>query len=114
MAKVHFAPNSAIKYIGSKHKEFTSSLDRPKPMLKKGDIVIVDKRTSFNLVTKGFGEFIVVEDIEFVKADTKAVKELEDLKEQLAAFKNENNNLFSKNVELTKYISALPKLVEEQ
>jgi hypothetical protein len=77
MATVHFAPYSAIKYIGSKAKVFHTSLARPKPKLKKGDIVIVDKKTAFNLVHKGFGEFELVEDISFVKADIQRAEELQ-------------------------------------
>jgi len=106
MAKVHFAPSSAIKYIGNKSKEFTSSLAKPKPRLKKGDIVIVDKRTAFNLVTKGFGDFVEVSAIEFLKSDIKTLDEFETLKERLLASQNENNALFAKNVELTKQLNA--------
>jgi len=106
MAKVHFSPQAAIKYVGYKSKEFTASLARPKPTLKKGDIVIVDKRTSFNLVNKGFGEFVVVEDIEFVKADVKIVDEIATLKEKLEAFEKHNNELFAKNVELIKQLQG--------
>lgn len=64
MAKVLFAPFYAVKYIGSETKEFTSSLARPRPSISTGDIVIVDKRTAFNLVEKGFGDFEMVSNIE--------------------------------------------------
>jgi hypothetical protein len=83
MATVHFAPYSAIKYIGSKAKVFHTSLARPKPKLKKGDIVIVDKKTAFNLVHKGFGEFELVEEISFVKADTQSAARIKELEDQL-------------------------------
>jgi hypothetical protein len=73
MAKVYFAPFSAIKYIGAKAKVFNTYLASPKPTLKKGDILIVDKVTAFNLVKKGFGEFVDVADIEFSKADVQRV-----------------------------------------
>ena len=103
MAKVHFAPNVAIEYIGSKHKEFHTSLARPKPKLVKGDIVIVDKRTAFNLVHKGFEEFVYVEDIEF-KKDSKSAA---DLKKELIAYKEHNNKLFAQNVALIKELDSL-------
>ena len=77
MAKVHFEPMCAVKYVGVKAKDFNTSLARPKPRLKKGDIVIVDKKTSFNLIQKGFGEFVGVESISFTKADVEA-QEMED------------------------------------
>ncbi|MBE0498572.1 MAG: hypothetical protein IBX43_04945 [Campylobacterales bacterium] len=70
MAKVHFAPYSAIRYVGEKPTLFATSLARPKPMLEVGDIVITDKRTAFNLVHKGFGNFEMVEDV--VSADAEA------------------------------------------
>jgi hypothetical protein len=70
MAKVHFAPNSAIRYVGAETKEFTNSLARPKPVLEYGDIIIVDRRTAFNLVNKGFGEYEDVEAIEIAKTKT--------------------------------------------
>lgn len=77
MAKVHFEPMCAVKYVGAKAKDFNTSLARPKPRLKKGDIVIVDKKTSFNLIQKGFGEFVEVKSISFTKADAEA-QEMED------------------------------------
>ena len=85
MAKVHFAPFNAIKYVGSKAQVFHTSLARPKPTLKKGDIIIVDKVTAFNLVNKGFGEFVKVEEIEFATAKRLEELELENktLKEEL-------------------------------
>lgn len=68
MSKVHFEPNSAIRYIGKEQKEFTTSLARPKPIMEHGDILIVDKRVAFNLTQKGFGEFEMVEEIHVYKA----------------------------------------------
>ena len=107
MAKVHFAPSCAIKYVGSKAKVFNTSVARPKPVLKKGDIIIVDKRTSFNLVTKGFGEFVEVDAISFSKADTANEELMQNLKDELEAYKSENNALFNKNVALTQELTAL-------
>jgi len=123
MAKVHFAPNSAIKYVGSKAKVFDTSLARPKPTIKKGDIIIVDKRTAFNLTHKGFGDFKEVDSIEFVKSDVHTAETISKLKEELGvalkslasdedseelkAYKTQNNELFAKNVELTKELTAL-------
>ncbi len=64
MAKVHFAPMYAVRYVGTKTKEFSTSLARPKPTLNTGDILIVDKRQAFILTKKGFGDFEQVENIE--------------------------------------------------
>ena len=58
MAKVHFAPYCAIVYVGSKTKELSTSLARPKPIIKRGDIVIVDKKDAHNFVNKGFGQVV--------------------------------------------------------
>lgn len=107
MATVHFAPSCAIKYVGSKGKVFTTSLARPKPTLKKGDIIIVDKKVAFNLVTKGFGEFVNVDEISFTKSDTATQESIDAMQEKLAAFENENNDLFAKNVELAKQLDTL-------
>ena len=95
MAKVHFAPYRAIKYTGAKAKEFSGSLARPRPILKKGDIVIVDKKTAFNLTRKGFDNFVEVKDIEFVKADINNIP----LVEKLEAFEKHNNELLSNLVD---------------
>jgi hypothetical protein len=107
MAKVHFAPFSAIKYIGSKAKVFNTSLARPKPTLKRGDIVIVDKKTAFNLVHKGFGEFADVTEIEFVKGDAQAAQDMEAMAEKCKAFEDENNSLFSRLADATGEITKL-------
>jgi|LGOV01.1.fsa_nt_gb signal peptidase I len=109
MAKVHFAPFCAIKYVGSKAKELQTSIARPKPVLKKGDIVIVDKRSAFNLVNKGFGDFVSVEKIEFVKSDVQTQEKIQDLKDELDAYKNENNALFNEKVELIKKLDEIGK-----
>ena len=107
MAKVYYEPYKAIKYVGTKAKVLNTSLARPKPILKKGDIVIVDHVTAFNLVNKGFGDFVYVDIIEFVKSDVRAADELVSIKEKLVAFENENNELFAKNVELTKQLTQV-------
>lgn len=107
MAKVHFAPFSAIKYVGSKAKVFNTSLARPKPTLKKGDIVIVDKKTAFNLVHKGFGEFSDVTEIEFIKGDVQAAQDMEAMAEKCKAFEDENNSLFAKLADATGEITKL-------
>ena len=90
MAQVYFAPFRAIKYVGAKAKTLQISLARPKPTLKKGDIAIVDKVTAFNLVNKGFGEFVDVDEIFFTKMDNEKaimldmlVAENEKLKQEL-------------------------------
>ena len=92
MAKVFFEPLCAVKYTGSKAKEFLYSLARPKPFLKKGDIVIVSRKDSFNLVSKGHGEFVSVDKIEFVKADTQASQTISELKEQIKTLEDLSTN----------------------
>ncbi len=77
MAKVCFAPFFAIRYAGEETKEFSHSLARPKPILETGDVVIVDKKTAFNLVEKGFGEFESVNSIEIAEAEAKELAEAE-------------------------------------
>lgn len=89
MATVHFAPYKAVKYVGSKAKELTTSSARPKPILKKGDIVIVDKRTGFNMVHKGFGLYEDVENISFVKADKETAATIQELQEKIASLNEE-------------------------
>ena len=110
MAKVHFAPSCAIKYVGSKAKVFNTSVARPKPVLKKGDIVIVDKKTAFNLTTKGFGEFVMVEKINFNKADVASEEKLQSLLDELEAYKNENNSLFARLTDATATIAKFNEI----
>ncbi|MGB3988532.1 MAG: hypothetical protein WBK67_02445 [Minisyncoccales bacterium] len=107
MAKVHFAPYSAIKYVGSKAKDFNTSLARPKPTLKKGDIVIVEKKDAFNLVSKGYGEFVMVDEIAFLKADIENADALKELEDEVLRLTEENAKL---NAEL---LVALASLAEE-
>jgi len=102
MAKVHFEPACAVKYVGNKSKEFSTSLARPKPKLTKGDIIIVDKKTSFNLVTKGFGEFREVKSIEFNQDAVKAAKKIEELN---AALKNNQEEIMELKLEIEELIT---------
>ena len=106
MAKVHFAPYSAIKYVGSKAKDFNTSLARPKPTLKKGDIVIVEKKDAFNLVSKGYGEFVMVDEIEFKKADIENADALRELEDENIKLTEENAKL---NAELLVALASLTK-----
>ena len=89
MAKVYYEPYKAIKYIGIKAKVFNTSLARPKPKLVKGDIVIVDKVSAFNLINKGFGDFIYEDKIEFVKADKEFLQKISLLEDENAQLKEE-------------------------
>jgi len=89
MAKVYYEPYKAIKYVGTKAKVFNTSLARPKPTLKKGDIVVVDKVTAFNLVNKGFGDFVYEEKIEFKKADKEFSEKFAHLQEENARLTEE-------------------------
>lgn len=113
MATVYFAPNRAIRYIGSRAKEFHTSLARPKPRLKKGDIVIVDKKTSFNLVNKGFGEYEDVDSIEFVKADVKNAEKLNILDVENSELITANDALNKENDELNNEIIKLNELINK-
>jgi hypothetical protein len=110
MAKVHFLPYCAVKYVGSNLKELAVSTARPKPILKKGDLVIVDKRMGFNLVKKGFDQFEPVKDISFVKADKEAFIKIENL-ETLVLKLEEKSKEDSKNTDIK--IEALETLVLE-
>ena len=89
MAKVYYEPYKAIKYVGAKAKVFHTSLARPKPKLVKGDIVIVDKVTAFNLVNKGFGDFVSVDTIEFVKSEKDNAERISLLEEENIRLKEE-------------------------
>lgn len=109
MAKVHFAPYSAIKYIGSKAKDFNTSLARPKPTLKKGDIVIVEKKDAFNLVSKGFGEFVAVDDIEFTKKDSENADAINELENEIIRLTDDNARLESQNAALLLELAAVPE-----
>lgn len=97
MARVHFAPNCAVKYMGAKAKDFNTSLARPKPRLVKGDIVIVDKKTAFNLVQKGFGEFESVDKIAFNKAESAEHVAIEELKAEMQVVREEIQELIEEN-----------------
>ena len=83
MAKVYFGPYKAVKYVGTKAKELSTSLARPKPVLKKGDIVIVDKRQASNMTLKGFGEFELIDEITFVKKDKDIATFISEIEEKL-------------------------------
>jgi len=102
MATVHFAPYHAVKYVGPKSKELHVSLARPKPILKKGDIVITTKRDAFNLTKKGFGEFEEVQEISFVKADKSAQSEISSLKEKILDLETKLKNSWCSTKELQK------------
>jgi len=87
MATLHFNPYKAVRYIGKATKVLETSIARPKPVIKKGDILIVDKKTAHNFVKRGFGQFEDVENITLDK-DIKYKKEIEKLKQELETLKS--------------------------
>lgn len=114
MAKVHFAPYSAVKYVGSKAKELSTSLARPKPILKKGDIVVVEKKDAFNLVTKGYGDFVFVDAIEFKKGDTETVAMMDALEAGQKSLQEHNEKLAHElEVALAKLAESKDKEIDE-
>jgi hypothetical protein len=100
MARVYFGPYAAIKYVGRKKKLLATSRARPKPELRFGDIVIVEKKTAFNNVKKGFGEFEYVDKIEFVKADRESAEKIEALQQRVDELEAEKESLL-KSLEQT-------------
>jgi len=104
MSNLHFAPNSAIRYIGKKSKEFVHSLARPKPIVKPDDIIIVSKKTANTLVTRGFGDFEYVTEIELT--DNKTLAEFDDCKKLHDELVREIEASNTKNAEFTKELKA--------
>jgi hypothetical protein len=96
MATVHFAPQEAIKYTGKKAMEFTYSLARPKPVLKQGDIVIVDKRTAQILTRSSLYAFESVDEISFNKSDVASAQKIESLEEELSEVTKQRDDVQSK------------------
>ncbi len=124
MATVHFKPSSAIKYVGRKDKEFNYSLARPFPILSRGDIVITDEITAYNLVNNKFSNFVAVDEIYFTRKDSDEYKylhenlkehkeELENQREETAKLENENKILAQKLAELEKEKEAWQNTKDE-
>jgi len=107
MAKVHFAPNCIVKYIGENPKEFTHSLARPRPILSKGDLVVVDKRTCFNLTVKGFGEFEEIKELSILDENIDTFEAFEQQKEELEKLRGEVKTLEELNISLLESLEAL-------
>lgn len=49
MAKIYLGNLSAIRYIGENEKEFTRSPFTPKPIVKQGDIIILENIHAYNI-----------------------------------------------------------------
>lgn len=49
MTKIYLGNLSAIEYIGVEQKEFTRSPFSPKPIVKQGDIVVLEKIHAYNV-----------------------------------------------------------------
>lgn len=49
MAKIYLGNLSAIEYLGEVEKEFTRSPFTPKPIVEKGDIIVLEKIHAYNL-----------------------------------------------------------------
>lgn len=49
MAKIYLGNLSAIEYVGEEEKEFTRSPFSPKPIVKLGDIVVLEKIHAYNV-----------------------------------------------------------------
>lgn len=49
MAKIYLGNLSAIEYLGEVEKEFTRAPFSPKPIVKQGDIIILEKIHAYNI-----------------------------------------------------------------
>ncbi len=96
MSKIYFKPYAAIRYIGEKEQEFTRSLARPKPIVKKGDVCIVTVKDGYNLcrMLPTLWEKI---DCDFLVVDgTYELEErVKELEEKLLELESENEELTS-------------------
>lgn len=107
MAKIYLGNLSAIEYLGEVEKEFTRAPFTPKPIVKQGDIVVLEKIHAYNISKllptewkmwdKNFIEVREDEELlEIINEYDSHVKELEvvvaafDLKENLESTAEEN------------------------
>lgn len=78
---------AAVIYIGEVEKEFTRSPFSPKPMLKNGDIVVLDKLHAYNLSK------LLPTEFEMLDKNVIEVEEEDELLEIIEEFKKENEEL---------------------
>lgn len=88
MPKIFLGNLSAIRYLGNEQKEFNRSPFTPKPVVKNGDIIILEKihahnlskllPTEFEMINENFLEFKEEDELLEIIAEFEAeVKELE-------------------------------------
>ena len=94
MANIYLGNLGAIEYLGEVEKEFTRSPFTPKPIVKQGDIIILEKIHAYNLSRSLPNEWKmwdknyieVREDEELLEIIAECASEVKELEAVVAAF----------------------------
>lgn len=97
--KIYLGALSAIEYLGDKEKEFTRSPFSPKPVVKKGDIIILEKIHGYNISKLLPSEWKLLEDklIE-VHNDTTLIEKIAELESYVVELEEVVSNIDLKDI----------------
>jgi len=87
MKKIYLGLFGAIRYIGEIEKEFTRAPFSPKPIVKNGDIIVMEKIHAYNTSK------LLPDDWELINSNAIEVEEEDELLEIIEDFKSEVEEL---------------------
>ena len=97
--KIYLGGLSAIEYLGDKEKEFTRSPFSPKPIVKKGDIVVLEKIHAYNLSKLLPSEWKLIDDnLVNIDSDSTLIEKIAELESYVLELEEVVSNIDLKDI----------------
>lgn len=97
--KIYLGGLSAVEYLGDKEKEFTRSPFSPKPIVKKGDLVILEKIHAYNLSKLLPSEWKLIDDnLVNIDSDSTLIEKIAELESYVLELEEVVSNVDLKDI----------------
>lgn len=97
--KIYLGGLSAVEYLGDKEKEFTRSPFSPKPIVKKGDLVVLEKIHAYNLSKLLPSEWKLIDDnLVNIDSDSTLIEKIAELESYVLELEEVVSNVDLKDI----------------
>lgn len=97
--KIYLGGLSAVEYLGDKEKEFTRSPFSPKPIVKKGDLVVLEKIHAYNLSKLLPSEWKLIDDnLVNIDSDSTLIEKIAELESYVLELEEVVSNIDLKDI----------------
>lgn len=97
--KIYLGGLSVVEYLGDKEKEFTRSPFSPKPIVKKGDLVVLEKIHAYNLSKLLPSEWKLIDDnLVNIDSDSTLIEKIAELESYVLELEEVVSNVDLKDI----------------